>query len=302
MFHLSDYLHVFSTTDIEYQSFQLDVVASDGGKPSESVYASLNIVVNRSIPFTFEHSAILAGHNFTIVVSLGCLTGVIVVILIIAIVLIKRQDNDKKGRNYNCRMQALKALHTGSNGTGDPVPPDEDSAGVVVEVATSGDGGMGSPAITTKTNGTCIYDKPALHQPNGDKPHPVKEVSFNLDHENNSLPEYSSCMVSTLFQLYKRMGDKMHYTDYYSNAKVFINSYLIMTIRHYVHCRSFCGFFLVETSTKRTDFFLHYLQFPYGGPHLSSQSFISVKPILSIDWRLVPIVSLLMTKSLIVLL
>ena len=180
---------------IEYESFTLDIIASDHGEPMKTAAASLNIVVNRSIPFTYKHSAILAGHNFTIVVSLGCLTGVIVVILIIAIVLMKRQDNEKKGRNYNCRMQALKSLHTNANGTGD-AGLEEESGGVVVEVATSVNGGMGSPAITTKTNGTYIYDTPPLHLANGEKP--VKEVSFNLDHENNSLPDYSACVVSTV--------------------------------------------------------------------------------------------------------
>ena len=176
-------------SSIDYETFTLDIIASDHGEPVESTAASLNIIVNRSIPFTYAHSAILAGHNFTIVVSLGCLTGVIVVILIIAIALIKRQDTDKKGRNYNCRMQALKALHTNTNGVNDH---DEETG--VPEPPPIRDCMNGSTAGGLKTNGSCIYDKPSSLS-SAEKP--VKEVSFNLDHENNPVQDYS-CMVSII--------------------------------------------------------------------------------------------------------
>ena len=54
--------------------------------------------------------AILTGPNFVIVVSLGCISGLIMVILIIAIVCIRRQEHQRKQHKYNCRMEALKVI------------------------------------------------------------------------------------------------------------------------------------------------------------------------------------------------
>ena len=98
--------------EIEYRLFKLKIMAKDQAFPQKGAIGNLNIVVNQSIPFPLNPASgsLLSGTNFTIVVSLACASGVITIILITAIVLIKKQEKNKKVHKYNCRMEALKML------------------------------------------------------------------------------------------------------------------------------------------------------------------------------------------------
>ena len=98
-----------SLKHIDYQFFELVIVARDHGTPQMAAMTNLNIVVNKSIQFPYTQNSNLIGPNTTIVVSLTCVSVVIVLVLIIAIVLIRRQDKEKKNQKY---VEALKVLGT----------------------------------------------------------------------------------------------------------------------------------------------------------------------------------------------
>ena len=150
--------------DIEYHVFEIQLKVKDSGFPERSVFTNMNIVVNSSIPFpAVQSSHILGGHNFTIVVSLACVSGVIMVCLVIAIVVIRRQDQERRNHKYNCRMEALKMLHANRGENHKEAELDSTS----------------SKALS---NGSCSSDC--------DKP--KKEVSFNLENEERYCTEYSS--------------------------------------------------------------------------------------------------------------
>ena len=92
---------------IEHQLYQFMIVARDQGVPQMSAMTNLNIVVNKSIPFSYAHKPHLLGPNTTIVISLTCISVVVLLILIIAIVLIRQQDKNKNSPKY---VEALKVL------------------------------------------------------------------------------------------------------------------------------------------------------------------------------------------------
>ena len=103
-------------TKLDYSLTELTILAKDQGVPPKTALTNLNIVVNKSVAFlpvasdTENHEAILTGPNFVIVVSLGCVSGLIMMILIIAIVCIRRQEHQRKQHKYNCRMEAFKVI------------------------------------------------------------------------------------------------------------------------------------------------------------------------------------------------
>ncbi len=103
---------------IEYQVFELVIVARDHGAPQMAAMTNLNIVVNKSIPFPYTKNSSLIGPNTTIVVSLTCISVVIVLVLIIAIVVIKRQDRSKKSQKYVEALKVLSAKESGKDGEG----------------------------------------------------------------------------------------------------------------------------------------------------------------------------------------
>ena len=106
-----------SLQHIDYKRYELTVVAQDQGQPPRTAMASLNLVVNKSIPLdTQSEAALLTGSNFVIVISLSCICAIIAVILIIAILLIRRQDRSKREHKYNCRMEALKTVSAQEGG------------------------------------------------------------------------------------------------------------------------------------------------------------------------------------------
>lgn len=104
-------------TKLDYREFELTIRAQDQGSPPRHALShDFNIAVNSSIPFSMKvespKAPLLSGHNFTIVVCLGTLSGVIMVILCVTIISIRRQEARRRNHKYNCRMEALKILHT----------------------------------------------------------------------------------------------------------------------------------------------------------------------------------------------
>ena len=151
-----------SVKDIDYHVFELQLKVQDKGFPVKYAFADMNIVVNKTIPFPIvTTSHILGGHNFTIVVSLACVSGLIMVCLVIAIVVIRRQDAERRNHKYNCRMEALKMLHANQENHKEPE--------------------LDSTSSKALSNGSCSSDC--------DKP--KKEVSFNLDIDERDCVEYS---------------------------------------------------------------------------------------------------------------
>lgn len=101
-------------SDVSYKVYNLQVVAKDKGVPQMSTVASLNIIVNKAIPFkqvdTPATRVSKIGHNFILVISLSCGCALIAIILVIAIIMLKRKDRSKRLHKYNCRMEALRML------------------------------------------------------------------------------------------------------------------------------------------------------------------------------------------------
>ncbi len=106
---------------IEYQVFELVIVARDNGTPQMAAMTNLNIVVNKSIPFPYKQNSSLIGPNTTIVVTLTCVCVVIVLVLIIAIIFICKQDKSKKSQKYVEALKVLSAKEPTKDGDG-PIP------------------------------------------------------------------------------------------------------------------------------------------------------------------------------------
>lgn len=145
---------------IENEVFQFSIEVRDSGEPPLSAFANLNIIVNKSValPYDAQNESVLSGHNLIIVISLACVSGVITIILVVAIVMIRRQDRHKPTAKYNCRMEALKMLSAK-----EALAKDQESDG-------SDFGRMGG----TLPNGKVV-------SPMGTCERHRKEVSFNVD-------------------------------------------------------------------------------------------------------------------------
>ena len=97
---------------IEFEAFDLEIAVRDHGEHPRVAKTRLNIVVNHTIAFNQGHKGFLLGHNLMIVVSVACVTGVIVVLLIIAILALKRSGRNEKNGKYSCPKKALTLLST----------------------------------------------------------------------------------------------------------------------------------------------------------------------------------------------
>ena len=97
---------------IDFEVYDLEIMVHDHGLPEQLAKTHLNIVVNHSIAFTQNQGGMLLGHNLMIVVSVACVTGVIVVLLIIAILALKRSGRNEKNGKYSCPKKALTLLST----------------------------------------------------------------------------------------------------------------------------------------------------------------------------------------------
>ena len=99
---------------IDYEVFNMEVVAADIGKPQRSLRQDLKIIVNSSIPYMQESrgglSQWLSDNDLHAMIA-GCTLGIgIATVAIIAIVVRCMMAKRKMYGSYNCRTEALKAL------------------------------------------------------------------------------------------------------------------------------------------------------------------------------------------------
>ena len=96
--------------DTSYELHEFTIIAQDHGFPQKHAEAVLNIFVNKSIPYPLAaQGSVVTGHNFSIAISLACVSTIIILVLVAAIVMIRRQEREKM-QQYNCRMEALRKL------------------------------------------------------------------------------------------------------------------------------------------------------------------------------------------------
>ena len=80
-------------------AFGLDIRVEDGGTPTKHAVAFMNIVVNKSLPSNQEDPK---KTNLSIVISIACVSGCVIVVLIVAIAFIVMQKRRQKQRSrYN---------------------------------------------------------------------------------------------------------------------------------------------------------------------------------------------------------
>lgn len=133
-------------SDVDGQTFVLEVVVRDSAPPQHSVTSVLYITVNRTLAFVGEQDRrgggrydgrswfqkFIGSNNVLIVLVLSAVSGIIAVILIVAIcVVVRRQDaHSKQSHKYNCRTETLKMLQSkGGNGSMSAAGPAESAAG-----------------------------------------------------------------------------------------------------------------------------------------------------------------------------
>ena len=93
---------------VDFEIYDIQVLVQDQGEPHQLAFATLNVIVNKSIPFSFHEEDTLLGNNFTIVISVACISGVLAVILIVCIIFMLRQkDNSYKNPKYVNTMKVL---------------------------------------------------------------------------------------------------------------------------------------------------------------------------------------------------
>jgi len=108
-------------SDRDGMTFDLIVMAMDGGKPPMSAFTTVSILVNSSVvdvPISGadRRRSVVVRQNLLVVVALAVISGLITVCLVVAIVCIRRGDRRRrkppaggaKSRKYNCRMESLQ--------------------------------------------------------------------------------------------------------------------------------------------------------------------------------------------------
>ena len=100
----------------EYNDMVLELVigVSDQGVPSSHISTSImKVHVNDSVPFyttdgAKDNNLLLQGTHLNVVIALSVVSAGIVVILVVAIVLVKRQDRNKRSSVNKERTQSVK--------------------------------------------------------------------------------------------------------------------------------------------------------------------------------------------------
>jgi len=131
LFHVDRNLGIVSVagglSDQDGVTFDLIVVAMDGGEPPMSAFATVSISVNSSVidaPVSGadRRRSVIVRQNLLVVVALAVISGLITVCLVVAIVFIRRGDrrrrkpgSSSKSRKYNCRMESLRAVASDAN-------------------------------------------------------------------------------------------------------------------------------------------------------------------------------------------
>jgi protocadherin delta 1 len=98
-------------------TYSISVEIMDNGEDHRTVITMIHIAVDSTVPY-YTHvgqeqgdTSDKSGSNSMIVIIVGCLSGAIIVALILAILAIRMQDARRKDQRYNCRMEAQKMLH-----------------------------------------------------------------------------------------------------------------------------------------------------------------------------------------------
>jgi len=128
VFHIDRDLGIISVagglSDRDGMTFDLMVVAMDGGEPPMSAFTTVSILVNSSVvdvptPGADRRRSVVVRQNLLVVIAIAVVSGLITVCLVVAIVFIRRGDRRRrkpaggcgsrssKSRQYNCRMESL---------------------------------------------------------------------------------------------------------------------------------------------------------------------------------------------------
>ena len=123
LFHVDRDLGIVSVagglSDRDGMTFDLIVVAMDGGEPPMSAFTTVSITVNSSVvdvPISGadRRRSVVDRQNLLVVVAFAVVSGLITVCLVVAIVFIRRGDRRRRkpagsrSRKYNCRMESLQ--------------------------------------------------------------------------------------------------------------------------------------------------------------------------------------------------
>ena len=104
-----------AVSHIHYQEFELLIEVSDHGSPLMSTTVSLTLIVDSSIPYFLpvEEDHILDHTKLVIIISLAITSAILTVILVTAIICIRRKEIDKrKAKQHQARMEGLKMLNS----------------------------------------------------------------------------------------------------------------------------------------------------------------------------------------------
>ena len=101
---------------VEHELYELQVEAADNGVPSLEARATLYVLVNKTIGF--KHSdpepqwSLFGTNSLWFIIILAISSALITILLIIAIICIRRKDRRKHEHGkYNCRTEAMKMLN-----------------------------------------------------------------------------------------------------------------------------------------------------------------------------------------------
>jgi len=126
LFHVDRDLGIVSVAsslaDRDGMTFDLIVLAMDGGEPPMSAFTTVSISVNSSVvdvPVSGadRRRSVVVRQNLLVVVAFAVISGLITVCLVVAIVFIRRGDGRRRkpaagcgsrSRKYNCRMESLQ--------------------------------------------------------------------------------------------------------------------------------------------------------------------------------------------------
>ena len=98
-------------TNLDNRTFTLSIIASDNGPSPMSTSVTLYIVVNKTVPTAYQTDVDDVGPNVIILVSVACVSGILIVSLILAIVImLRKQQHTHHKHQYHGRMGALKAI------------------------------------------------------------------------------------------------------------------------------------------------------------------------------------------------
>ena len=105
-------------TNLDNKTFTLSIIASDNGPSPMSTSVTLSIVINKTLSMAYQTSIEDVGPNVIILVSVACVSGVLIVSLILAIVImLRKQQHTHNKHQYNSRMEALKVTSTADSQT-----------------------------------------------------------------------------------------------------------------------------------------------------------------------------------------